>query len=99
MISSSDRVDGVALRASTDGKRGRQSAVEVLQDTAGNRRFVRGSTWKRFRPEVEQRLRQHDRILRFLTVRLDQGRLRHRERMPQIGQAPVKGGGREASAS
>ena len=49
-------------------------------------------------PVVEQRLRQHDRILRFLTVRLDQGRLRHRERMPQIGQAPVKGGDREASA-
>ena len=49
-------------------------------------------------PVVEQRLRQHDKILRYLTVRLDAGRLRHRERMPQIGQAPVKGGKREASA-
>ena len=50
-------------------------------------------------PVVEQRLRQHDRILRYLTVRLDEGRLRHRERMPAIGQAPVKGGRTEASAS
>lgn len=29
-------------------------------------------------PEVEQRLRQNDKVLRFLTVRLDAGRLRRR---------------------
>ncbi len=48
-------------------------------------------------PVVEQRLGQNDKILRYLTVRLDEGRLRHRERMPQIGQAPTRGG-KEASA-
>ena len=34
-------------------------------------------------PEVEQRMRQNDKILRFLTVSLDSGRLRRR------GDAPV----------
>jgi len=29
-------------------------------------------------PEVEQRMRQNDKVLRFLTVRLDGGRLRRR---------------------
>ena len=29
-------------------------------------------------PEVEQRLEQNDRVLRYMTVRLDQGRLRRR---------------------
>ncbi len=29
-------------------------------------------------PEVEQRLRQNDKVLRYLTVRLDEGRLRRR---------------------
>ena len=28
--------------------------------------------------EVEQRMRQNERVLRYLTVRLDEGRLRHR---------------------
>ena len=41
-------------------------------------------------PVVEQRLEQNDKILRYLTVRLDQGRLRHRERMPEIGQSAAK---------
>jgi small subunit ribosomal protein S6 len=35
-----------------------------------------GNPW----PEVERRMRQNDKVLRFLTVRLDQGRLRLRER-------------------
>ncbi len=34
-------------------------------------------------PEIERRLQQNDQIMRYLTVRLDAGRLRHRERMPQ----------------
>ncbi|MDH3744282.1 MAG: 30S ribosomal protein S6 [Acidobacteriota bacterium] len=34
-------------------------------------------------PELERRLEQSDQIMRYLTVRLDSGRLRHRERMPQ----------------
>lgn len=29
-------------------------------------------------PEVEQRLEQNDKVLRYMTVRLDAGRLRHR---------------------
>jgi small subunit ribosomal protein S6 len=29
-------------------------------------------------PEVEQRMRQNDKVLRYLTVRLDSGRLRRR---------------------
>jgi small subunit ribosomal protein S6 len=35
-----------------------------------------GNPW----PEVERRMRQNDKVLRYLTVRLDKGRLRLRER-------------------
>ena len=41
-------------------------------------------------PVVEQRLQQNDNILRYLTVRLDQGRLRLRERMPEAGQSAAR---------
>ncbi len=35
-------------------------------------------------PEVEQRLQQNDKVLRYMTVRLDAGRLRHRAQ-PEAG--------------
>ncbi|MFQ5525222.1 MAG: 30S ribosomal protein S6 [Thermoanaerobaculia bacterium] len=38
-------------------------------------------------PEVEQRLEQNDKVLRYMTVRLDAGRLRHRG-TPEAQAAP-----------
>ena len=47
-------------------------------------------------PEVEQRLQQNEKILRYLTVRLDEGRLRRRGGEPMV---IVEAGGEEEEAS
>ncbi len=38
-------------------------------------------------PEVERRMQQNDKVLRYLTVRLDEGRLRERPDRTAAGQA------------
>ena len=41
-------------------------------------------------PEVEQRLEQNDKVLRYLTVRLDAGRLRRRGKPPADVEAEAR---------
>lgn len=47
-------------------------------------------------PVLEQRLQQNEKILRYLTVRLDEGRLRRRGKQPEHA-APVEAGEEKGS--
>ena len=48
-------------------------------------------------PEVERRMEQNDRVLRYLTVRLDKGRLRERAAKP--GSAAAAEAGKDDGAT
>ena len=46
-------------------------------------------------PELERRMEQNDKVLRYLTVRLDQGRLRHRGEPVEAAPAEEAVGGEQ----
>ena len=60
------------------GKRRLAYQINKLSEGSYMLFFVRSADGKAF-VEVEQRMRQNEQVLRYLTIRTDAGRLRHRE--------------------
>jgi len=62
--------------------------------------YVSSETGKTALPEVEHRLRQNEKVLRFLTVRTDEDlkRAKHKHPLPEGGTAAGMGEEREAAA-
>ena len=68
---------GEVYREESWGKRKLAYQINKLSEGSYMLFYVRSSDGKVFK-EVEQRLRQNENILRFMTVRTDAGRLRRR---------------------
>ncbi len=68
---------GEVYREESWGKRKLAYQINKLSEGSYMLFYVRSSDGKAF-TEVEQRLRQNENILRFMTVRTDAGRLRRR---------------------
>src|SRR3954451_17819158 len=60
--------------------------------------YISSETGKTALPEVEHRMRQNERILRFLTVRTDEDLKRAARRQPAAGTIPASAPGAEGTA-
>jgi small subunit ribosomal protein S6 len=68
---------GEVFKEESWGKRKLAYAIEKLSEGNYTLFYIRTENGSPFK-EVEQRMSQNERVLRFLTVRTDAGRLRHR---------------------
>ncbi|MEE9562820.1 MAG: 30S ribosomal protein S6 [Thermoanaerobaculia bacterium] len=77
------------------GKRKLAYPIEKLTEGTYHLFYVSAEEENPF-PEVERRMQQNEKVLRYLTVRTDEGRLRYRER-PEESPAPAPATGEEES--
>ena len=68
---------GEVFKEESWGKRKLAYQIDKLSEGNYTLFFIRSENGSPFQ-EVEQRMRQNERVLRYLTVRTDAGRLRHR---------------------
>src|SRR4051794_29076894 len=70
------------------GRRKLASTIDKLNEGKYVLFYVSSETGKTALPEVEHRMRQNDKILRYLTVRTDEDLKRAARRQPAPGAAP-----------
>jgi small subunit ribosomal protein S6 len=86
---------GQVTKEESWGKRKLAYPIEKLTEGTYHLFYVSAEDENPF-PEVERRMQQNEKVLRFLTVRTDAGRLRYRER-PEGASAPAPATGEEES--
>jgi small subunit ribosomal protein S6 len=77
------------------GKRKLAYPIEKLTEGTYHLFYVNAEDENPF-PEVERRMQQNEKVLRYLTVRTDEGRLRYRE-APEKPEAPAPAADKEES--
>jgi small subunit ribosomal protein S6 len=87
---------GVVVREESWGKRKLAYSINKLTEGRYVLLEVRTNGENPF-PELEQRMEQNEKILRYLTVRTDAGRLRRREKSPAGESQPEEGKPRMAA--